>query len=96
MIAQLVTHYTISQKVVDSIPDEATGFFNCIKPSSRNKAPGSTQPLTETSTRNVPGGERWTVHVADSITASCELNVYTNLGALKPHNPMGLNGLLRG
>jgi hypothetical protein len=32
------------------------GFFNLPNPSSRNKGLRSTQPLTEMSTRNIPGG----------------------------------------
>jgi hypothetical protein len=36
-------------------PDEAD-FFNLPNPSSRTLAPGSTQPLTEMCTRNLPGG----------------------------------------
>jgi hypothetical protein len=35
-------------------------------------APGSTQPLTETSTRNLPGGKWRPARKADSITAVCE------------------------
>jgi hypothetical protein len=31
-------------------------FFNILNPSSRTMALGSTQPLTEMSTRNLPGG----------------------------------------
>jgi hypothetical protein len=31
-------------------------FFNLPNPSSRTMALGSTQPLTEMSTRNLPGG----------------------------------------
>jgi hypothetical protein len=42
---------------VGSIPDEITGFFNLPNPSSRTMALGSTQPLTEMSTRNLPAGE---------------------------------------
>jgi hypothetical protein len=37
------------------VPDEVD-FFNLPNPSSRTIALGSTQPLTETSTRNLPGG----------------------------------------
>jgi hypothetical protein len=37
------------------IPDEVD-FFNLPNPSSRTMAPGSTQPLTEMSTRNLHGG----------------------------------------
>jgi hypothetical protein len=44
------------RKVAGSIPDEVIGFFNWPNPSSRNMALGSTQPLTEMSTKNLPGG----------------------------------------
>jgi hypothetical protein len=37
------------------LPDEVD-FFNWPNPSSRTMALGSTQPLTEMSTRNLPGG----------------------------------------
>jgi hypothetical protein len=37
------------------VPDEVN-FFNLPNPSSRTMALGSTQPLTEMSTRNLPGG----------------------------------------
>jgi hypothetical protein len=40
-----------------SIPDEVIGFFNLLNLSSRIMALGSTQPLTEMSTRNLPGGK---------------------------------------
>jgi hypothetical protein len=33
---------------------------------------GSTQPLTEMSTRNLPGGKGQPVHKADNRTAICE------------------------
>jgi hypothetical protein len=39
------------------IPDEVD-FFNLTNPSSRTVALGSTQPLTEMSTRNLPGGKK--------------------------------------
>jgi hypothetical protein len=48
-------HYSTSRKVAGSIPDEIIGFFNWPNPSSRTMPPGSTQPLTEMSTRNLPG-----------------------------------------
>jgi hypothetical protein len=34
-----------------------------------------TQPLTEISIRNLPGGKVWPVHKADSLTARCEPSV---------------------
>jgi hypothetical protein len=40
--------------VAGSIPDEVT-FFSLSNPSSRTMVLGSTQPLTEMSTRNLPG-----------------------------------------
>jgi hypothetical protein len=37
---------------------------------------GSTQLLTEMSTRNLPGGKRWPARKADILTAICEPIVY--------------------
>jgi hypothetical protein len=37
---------------------------------------GSTQPLTEMSTRNLPGGEERPARKADNLTAICEPIVY--------------------
>jgi hypothetical protein len=49
-------HYATSRKVAGSIPDEVIGYFSLPNPSSHTMALGSTQPLTEISTRNIPGG----------------------------------------
>jgi hypothetical protein len=46
--------YATSRKVAGSSPDEVIRFFNWPNPSSRTTALGSTQPLTEMSTRNLP------------------------------------------
>jgi len=46
-------HCATSRKVAGSIPNYVTGFFHWHKPSGRTMALGSTQPLTEKSTRNV-------------------------------------------
>jgi hypothetical protein len=48
-------HYATRRKVAGSSFDEVD-FFNLPKPSSRTVALGSTQPLTEVGTRNLPGG----------------------------------------
>jgi hypothetical protein len=48
-------HYATSRKVAWSIAEEITGIFNWHNPSSRTMTLGSTQPLTEMSTRNLPG-----------------------------------------
>jgi hypothetical protein len=37
---------------------------------------GSTQPLTEISTRNLPAAKGWPARKADNLTAVCELIVY--------------------
>jgi hypothetical protein len=36
---------------------------------------GSTQPLTEISNRNLPGGKGWLECTADNLTAICEPTV---------------------
>jgi hypothetical protein len=50
-------------------------FFNLPNPSSRIMAPGSTQPLTEMSTRNFPGGKGQPLCRADNLTSIYEPNV---------------------
>jgi hypothetical protein len=60
---------------MDLIPDEVIGFFNLPNPSSRTMALGLTQPLTEVSTRNLPGGKEQLAHKADSLTTVYELTV---------------------
>jgi hypothetical protein len=57
------------------IPDEVD-FLNLPNPSSRTMALGSTQPLSEMSTRNIPGGEWRPARRADNLTAICEPIVY--------------------
>jgi hypothetical protein len=64
-------HCATSRKFAGSIPDEAIRFFNWPNPSSRNMALGSTQPLTEMSTRNHLGGKGRPACKADNLTAIC-------------------------
>jgi hypothetical protein len=49
-------HYAVNWKVGVSIPDEVISLFNWPNPYCRSRVLGSIQPLTEMSTRNVPGG----------------------------------------
>jgi hypothetical protein len=79
----------------DRIPDEVD-FFNLPNTSSSTMALGLTQPLTEMSTRNSPGGEGQLARKADNLTAICEPIVYKNVGASTSHSPMGLHGPLLG
>jgi hypothetical protein len=51
---------------------------------------GSTQPLTEMSTRNLPGGKGRAARGAAHLTAICEPIVYKDVGASTPHNPLGV------
>jgi hypothetical protein len=62
----------VSSEVVGSSPDEVDFFFNLPNPSSRTLALGSTPPLTEMSTRNLPGGKGWPARKADNLTVICE------------------------
>jgi hypothetical protein len=61
-----------ARKIAGSIPDEVIGFLNWPNFSSRIMALGSTQPLTEMSTRNRPEGKGWPAHEANNLTAICE------------------------
>jgi hypothetical protein len=70
-----VGHYVTSQKVAGSIPDEVIGFFNLPNFSSRTMILGSSQTLTEMSTRNFPGGKGRPARKADNLTAICEKTV---------------------
>jgi hypothetical protein len=49
-------HFATSREVAGSSPGVVLRFFNWPNSSSRIVALGSTQPLTEISTRNLPGG----------------------------------------
>jgi hypothetical protein len=46
----------------------------------------STQPLTEMSNRNIPGGKKRPAHSADNLAAICEPNVWKcgSLDLLQP------------
>jgi hypothetical protein len=55
------------------VPDEVV-FFNLPISSSRTMALGSTQPLTKTSTRNLPGVKNRPTHKADNLAAIYEPN----------------------
>jgi hypothetical protein len=68
-------HYATRRKVAVSILDEVIGFFNLPNPFSRTMALGSTQPLTEMSTRNVRGGKGQPASKADNLSAICDPTV---------------------
>jgi hypothetical protein len=49
-------HCATSRKVAGSIPDVVIGIFHWLNPFGRTMALGSTQPLTELSTKNISWG----------------------------------------
>jgi hypothetical protein len=55
-------------------------------------APGSTQPLTEMSTRDIPGGKKRPARRTDKPSMS---RMSENVGASTFRNPKGLHGLFR-
>jgi hypothetical protein len=58
-------HYGTSRVVAVSISYEVIAFFNLPNPYSRTVALRSTQPLTETATKNLLEGKAWRAHNAD-------------------------------
>jgi hypothetical protein len=56
------------------VPDEAD-FLNLPNPSSRTTALGSNQPLTEMSTRNLPGDKKRLARRTDNLAAMYQPNV---------------------
>jgi hypothetical protein len=70
--AKLVEDRTRSRKVVGPIPDKVTEFFFWLNASSRTMVLGLTQPLTEMSTRKLPGIKGRPARKADNLAAICE------------------------
>jgi hypothetical protein len=87
---KLGRHYATSRKVTGSSSDEVD-FFNLHNPSSRTMDLGSTQPLTEMSTRKLCEGKGRPVRKADNITAICKPIVLRKFGSLDVSQPYGLS-----
>jgi hypothetical protein len=83
-------HYTKNLKGTGSNTDKEIGFFffNLPNPCSHTMALGSTQPLTEMSTRNLPGDKGRPARKADNLT--------TSVGVLMSRFLMGIHYLLQG
>jgi hypothetical protein len=99
LLCSWLGHYSKSRKVTGSIPDEVIGFFSWPNPSSRTITFKSTQPLTEMSIRNLPGGGgggKGRPASKSDLTAICEPIVYQNVAASTSDNTMGVHGLLQG
>jgi hypothetical protein len=57
---------------------------------------GSTQPVTEMSTTNLPAGKVWVARKAATLPPSVSRLSRENMGTLTSHKPMNLYGLLQG
>jgi hypothetical protein len=55
---------------------------------------GLTQPLTEMSTRNPPGGKWWQVHKADNLITICELTVCNSVSQPPGRGPVPDPGII--
>jgi hypothetical protein len=69
-------------------PMRSLVFFNLSNLSSRTMVLGSTQPVTEMSTRNHPGGKGWLALKADNLTAICS-RLSRKCGSLDISQPCG-------
>jgi hypothetical protein len=79
----------------DRFPMRQMEFSITPNPSSRTMALGSTQPLTEMSTRNLPTGKVRTARKVDNLTAICEPTVLENVGTSTSQNTLDLHGPLQ-
>jgi hypothetical protein len=87
-------HCSTSRKVAGSIHD-GVGIFHWHNPFGCTMALGSTQPLTEMSTRRISWGVKAAGDMADNLTTfMCRLS--RNLGASTSWNPKGLSRPLMG
>jgi hypothetical protein len=73
------------------VPDEVD-FFNLPNPCRRTMALGSTQPLTEMSTRNLSGVKSGRRIGLTALPPSLS-RMSENVGASTSRNPKGLHGL---
>jgi hypothetical protein len=89
-VAQWLRHCATNRKVAGSIPDSVIGIFHWHNPSGRTMTLGSTQPLTEMSTRNISWGwQPGHLHVP-TVLKSGSLNLLELSGPVKACNGIAL------
>jgi hypothetical protein len=87
-VAQWLSYCATNQKVAGSILDVVMRFFIDINPSDRNMALGSTQPLTELSTRCISRGKFSRCVRLTTLPPYCALVKKSgNLNFLEPSGP---------
>jgi hypothetical protein len=85
--------YKLAGRGLESRKDE---IFNLPNRSGRALVLGSTQPLTEMSTRKLPGGKGRPARKVTTLLPSVSRLSRENVGASTSDNPMGLHSLLQG
>jgi hypothetical protein len=70
------------------VPNRSLDVFNCPNPPCHTIALGSTQPLTEMSTSNLPGGKELLAPRADNLTPSVS-RLSRKHGSLDVSQPYG-------
>jgi hypothetical protein len=85
------THCRLVEELASSIPVKV--IFQLTQSFQPHYGPGSTQPLTVMSTRNLPGGKRRPVRKADNLTAVWRADCPDNMRSSTFHNPTGSTAL---
>ena len=83
-VAQWLRCCATNGKVVGSIPDGVIEIFHCYNPSDRTMVLGSTQPLTEMSTRSISWGKGGRCVRLTALPPSCVVMKSGNLNFLGP------------
>ena len=88
-VAQWLRCCATNRKVAGSIPDGVRRIFHWHNPSDSTMALGSTQPLTEMSTRKFPGGKCGRCVRLTTLPPSCAVVMKSgNLNFLEPSGPL--------
>ena len=88
-MAQWLRCRATNRKVAGSIPDGVIGIFLWRNPSNHTKALGSTQPLTEMSTRRISWGKCGRCVRLTALPPPCAIVMKSgNLNFLEPSGPL--------